>query len=83
MKTKRKVKLMKGWMHKTENASSEILIMSIIETLVKDAMQIERRNKSITHICIFVTFLVNRWRLKLITKYIILNNITQRFEETL
>ena len=35
MKTKRKVKLMKAWMHKTENASSEILIMSIVETLVK------------------------------------------------
>ena len=35
MKTKKKVNLMKAWMHKTENASSEILIMSIIETLVK------------------------------------------------
>ena len=26
---------MKAWMHKTQNASSEILIMSIIETLVQ------------------------------------------------
>ena len=26
---------MKSWMHKTENESSEILFMSIIETLVK------------------------------------------------
>ena len=35
IKTKRKVKLMEAWIHKTENASSEILIMSIMETLVK------------------------------------------------
>ena len=34
-KKKRKEKLMKAWMHKTQNASSEILIMSIIETLVQ------------------------------------------------